>query len=148
MPAALKWFIAKGLVFDAVNNNPRRKRQAVGSGPPAIFLDKCCMWGTICRQRLHFQTYIYNMVHGLMLFLWSLNVATRGKPNTQSRGRFQNWLVILGPCSESLLYQTQRGTVSSQTVARAVVFNYGQAVKIEMWLYAIVCCFQFLFLCW
>lgn len=37
----------------------------------------------------------------------------------------------MGPYLESLFSQTQRGTVSSQIVARAVVFNYGQAVKME-----------------
>lgn len=48
--------------------------------PPAIFQDKCRTWSTICMLGLHFESYMYNMVRNSLLyvFLWSLNVATRG----------------------------------------------------------------------
>ena len=88
-----------------------------------------------------------------MMFSYDLLMWPRGEAKhvikRNSWGRLQDWLVILGPCLESLLSQTQRGTVSSQTVARAVVFNYGQAVEIEtVTIWFCGCCFLFLFQDW
>lgn len=86
---AQMWFTTKGLVFDTVNNNSGRQSQAVESRPPAIFQDKCHMWSTVCRWRLHFGPYMYKMVHNLLLdiFLWSLNVAM-GKSQARNQEQF------------------------------------------------------------
>lgn len=55
-----------------------------------------------------------------------------------SGGRLQNWLVILGPCSEN----TAWGPFLFIHSAQAVVFNYGWAVKTEavtLWLFFSFC---------
>lgn len=76
---------------------------------------------------------------------WSspfLNVAAERRNRKKSRKApeaiFRTHLSFWGPCLESLLSWTQRGTVSSTTVPRAVVFNYGQSVTKRNWDYMIL----------
>lgn len=51
----------------------------------------------------------------------------------------------LGPCLESLDFQTQHGTIFSPTVACAAVFNYGQSVENRNGDYMIQWSFSLLF---
>lgn len=70
------------------------------------------------------------------MFFMTSNVAESGSqaPNHEKflRPAFITDWYFLGPCLEKKPSQTQRGTASSQTVARLVVFNYGPPFKIEI----------------
>lgn len=124
----------------------REKARLWRVGPPAIIPDKWHMCSTIF-------IFSHTCIIWRTMFSYDLLMWPRGEAKhiikRNSWGRLQDWLVISGPCLESLLSQTRRGIVSSQRVARAVVFNYGQAVKIEtVTIWFCGCCFLFLFQDW
>lgn len=132
---AQRWFTTEGLVFDTVNNSSGRQSQAVESRTPlqSSRINTICGVQSLGRDFILGHICIKWYITYCWMFSYDLLMWPRGETKhvikSNSWGRLQNWLVILGPCLESLLSQTQRGTVS--TVAWAVVFNYSQAVKIE-----------------